>query len=209
MSASVRYAAAYAYSPRGQSEISVKSRKIRDLVKSADPVALQSVSKRVLEMVEEGLFPGFFGPDVTLVPIPGRAPIRDQGTLWVSERICRALLQAGLGREVWPALKRAHAIQKSAFAAPGARPDLQTHIDSLQVASGFPPTGKLLLVDDFVTKGRTILAAATVVARSIPGVEIQAFAVVRTMGLIPDVEKTKWPVVGEIREEGGDASRNP
>jgi hypothetical protein len=209
VSVSVRYAAAYAYSPRGQSEISVNSRKIRDLVKSADPAALESVSKRVLEMVDGGLFPGFFGPDVTLVPVPGRAPIRDQGTLWVAERICRALLRAGLGCEVWPALKRVHSIQKSAFAAPGARPDLQTHIDSLQVASGFPPTGKILLVDDFVTKGRTILAAATVLARSIPGVEIQAFAVVRTMGLVPDVEKTKWPIMGDIREEGGDASRIP
>jgi len=56
---SVRYAAAYAYSPRGQSEISVNSRKIRDLVKSADPGALKSVSKRVLELTQRGFFLGF------------------------------------------------------------------------------------------------------------------------------------------------------
>jgi hypothetical protein len=74
VSASVRYAAAYAYSPRGQSEVSVNSRKVRDLVKSADPAALKSVSKRVLEMIGSGLLPGFFGPEVTLVPIPGTRP---------------------------------------------------------------------------------------------------------------------------------------
>jgi hypothetical protein len=51
---SVRCAAAYAYSPRGQSEISVNARKIRDLVKSADPGALKSVSKRVLELTQSG-----------------------------------------------------------------------------------------------------------------------------------------------------------
>ena len=209
MSVSVRYAAAYAYSPRGQSEMSVNSRKIRDLVKSADPGALKSIAKRVLEGFHGGLFPGFFGPDVTLVPIPGRAPIKDQGSLWVAERICNALLAAGLGCEVWPAIRRIHAVQKSAFAAPGGRPDLQTHIDSLRVAAGFPPTTKLLLVDDFVTKGRTILAAAMVLRRAIPSAQVQAFAVVRTMGLVPDVEKIRWPIVGEIQSIGDDASRIP
>jgi hypothetical protein len=56
---SVRYAAAYAYSPRGQSQISVNSRKIRDLVKSADPGALKSIAKRVLELTQNGFFLGF------------------------------------------------------------------------------------------------------------------------------------------------------
>ena len=209
MIASVRYAAAYAYSPRGQSEISVNSRKVRDLVKSADPTALKSIATRLLESIRNGEFSGFFGADVTLIPIPGRAPIKDQGTLWVSERICYALAAVGLGCEVWPALKRIEPVQKSAFAAPGERPQVRTHIASLQVTSGFPPTMKLLLVDDFVTKGRTILAAATVLSGAIPAAQIQAFAVVRTMGLVPDVEKIRWPVAGEIRAVGDDASRNP
>ena len=99
--------------------------------------------------------------------------------------------------------------RKSAFAAPGARPEVQTHIDSLQVTSGVPPTMKFLLVDDFVTKGRTILAAATVLRTAFPEAQIQAFAVVRTMGLVPDVEKIRWPVEGEIRAGNGDAVRDP
>ena len=209
MIASVRYAAAYAYSPRGQSEISVNSRRIRDLIKSADPAALKSVAARVLESVQREIFPGFFGADVTLVPVPGRAPIKDQGTLWIPERICQALVAVGLGREVWPGLRRTHAVQKSAFATPGARPEVQTHIDSLEVTSGVPPTINLLLVDDFVTKGRTILAAATVLRTAFPEAQIQAFAVVRTMGLVTDVEKIRWPVEGEIRREYDDAVRVP
>jgi phosphoribosylpyrophosphate synthetase len=63
----------------------------------------------------------------------------------------------------------------------------------------------LLLVDDFVTKGRTILAAATVLNRAFPAAQIQAFAVVRTMGLVPEVEKIRW----EIRAVGDDALRDP
>ena len=68
---------------------------------------------------------------------------------------------------------------------------------------------RILLVDDFVTKGRTLLAAARVLDTAVPGLEIRAFAVVRTMGLAPDVEQIRWPVVGEIRLEDGDASRDP
>jgi predicted amidophosphoribosyltransferase len=114
-----------------------------------------------------------------------------------------------LGREVWPALQRTVAIPKSAFAARGERPELQVHRESLAVVSRLPPTRRVLLVDDFVTKGRTLLSAAAALNAAIPGLEIRAFAVVRTMGLVPDVEQIRWPIVGEIRFEGGDAVREP
>jgi len=83
------------------------------------------------------------------------------------------------------------------------------HRESLSVTSRLPSARAVLLVDDFVTKGRTLLAAAQVLDQAIPGLEIRAFAVVRTMGLVPDVEQIRWPVVGEIRFEGGDAVRDP
>ena len=203
------YAAGYAYSPRGNSDVSQRSRQLRDLVKGANPETLPQIAARVSQWVTAGEFPDFFGADTTLVPVPGRAPRRDPDTLWVPERICRALHAAGLGREVWPALQRTVAIPKSAYAVRGARPELQVHIDSLAVTSRVSPSPKILLVDDFVTKGRTLLAAAKVLDAAVPGLEIRGFAVVRTMGLVPDVEQIRWPVVGEIRAEEGDAVREP
>ncbi|MBS0380680.1 MAG: hypothetical protein JSS29_19530 [Proteobacteria bacterium] len=101
------------------------------------------------------------------------------------------------------------AVPKSAFAERGHRPELEVHRESLTVVSRLPPTPAILLVDDFVTKGRTLLAAAQVLAQAIPGVTIRAFAVVRTMGLVPEVERIQWPVVGEIRLDNGDAVRDP
>jgi len=191
------------------SDISVRSRQLRDVVKRADPEALSAIAKRLVALLKSGEFEGFFDAKTTLIPIPGRAPRRGVDTLWVPERICQALCRAGLGREVWPALSRTKMVPKSAFAAPGDRPELQTHVESLAVTSNVPPTPKILLVDDFVTKGRTLLAAAHVLSNAIPRIEIRAFAVVRTMGLVPDVEKTLWPIVGEIRLEHGDALREP
>ena len=142
---------------------------------------------------------------MALVPVPGRAPRRGTDTLWVPERICQALLRAGLGSEVWPTLQRVTAAPKSAFAAPGERPEIQVHVTSLEVVDRLPRMARVLLVDDFVTKGRTLLAAASVLANTFPGVEVRGFAVVRTMGLVPDIERIASPVVGEIRFERGDA----
>jgi predicted amidophosphoribosyltransferase len=205
----VAYAAGYAYSPRGNSEVSQRSRQLRDLVKGANPQTLPQIAARVSQWAAAREFPGFFGPQTTLVPVPARAPRRDPDALWVPERICLALHAAGLGREVWPALQRTVAVPKSAFAARGERPELQVHMESLAVTSHVPPTPRILLVDDFVTKGRTLLAAAKVLDAAMPALEIRAFAVVRTMGLVPDVEQIRWPVVGEIRLEDGDAVREP
>ena len=118
-------------------------------------------------------------------------------------------MAAGLGREVWPTLQRITAVPKSAFAAPGQRPEVQAHVESLEIVDRLPPAARILLVDDFVTKGRTMLAGATVLARAFPGTELRGFAVVRTMGLVPDIDKMASPAVGEIRYERGDAVRNP
>ena len=83
------------------------------------------------------------------------------------------------------------------------------HVGSLEMTDRVPPTGQLVLVDDVVTKGRTMLAAATVLADALPGVEIRAFAALRTMGLVPDIATYTDPVVGEILWTGGDADRRP
>ena len=83
------------------------------------------------------------------------------------------------------------------------------HVPSLEVVGRSAPTARLLLVDDFVTKGRTLLAAASVLANACPGVEVRGIAVVMTMGLVPDIERIASPVVGDIWFERGDAVRVP
>jgi len=72
-----------------------------------------------------------------------------------------------------------------------------------------PGTTGHVQAESAVTIARNTHAAAQVLDQAIPGLEIRAFAVVRTMGLVPDVEEIRWPVVGEIRFEGGDAVRDP
>ena len=203
------FAAPFAYSPRGTSEIAQKSQRLRDLIKAGDPRLLERLAAVTAEMVAADRFPEFFGPNVTLVPVPGSAPRREANSLWVAERIAAELRNVGLGATVWPTLQRTVVVPKSAWAARGERPTVAVHVGSLEMTDRVPPTGQLVLVDDVVTKGRTMLAAATVLADALPGVEIRAFAALRTMGLVPDIATYTDPVVGEIVWTGMDAQRRP
>lgn len=60
-----------------------------------------------------------------------------------------------------------------------------------------------------MTKGRTLLAAATRVREALPEVEIRAFALVRTMNFAPDIDRVVEPAVGRIRCVNEDAVREP
>ena len=59
------------------------------------------------------------------------------------------------------------------------------------------------------TKGRTLLAAASRMHEAFPSARIRAFALVRTMGLVSDVQRLLDPCRGEIRWRTGDAHRRP
>ena len=67
----------------------------------------------------------------------------------------------------------------------------------------------LCLVDDVITKGATMLAAATRLQESYPSARIIAFALVRTTGFVEDIERITDPVVGSITLRGGDVHREP
>jgi hypothetical protein len=68
---------------------------------------------------------------------------------------------------------------------------------------------RMTLVDDVVTRGRTLLAAATRLHDAFPHAQIQGFALLRTMGFAARVDRLWDPCIGEITWRGGDARRNP
>lgn len=68
---------------------------------------------------------------------------------------------------------------------------------------------RILLVDDFVTKGATLLAGASRIAEAFPTADIRAFALVRTRGLVQDIDNIPDLAVGQITYSGGDVQRNP
>jgi len=186
-----------------------RSRLLRALLKAADAGFMLKYAVRVRQQATDSpLLADFFGATDVLVPVPGSAPSLT-GRSWVAKRLAVALVNEGLGGAAWPGLRRVRAVRKSATAAPGERPTVNLHYESFFVDRPAVSPERIVLIDDVVTKGRTLLAAATRVHEAFPCAQIRAFALVRTMGLVADIQQLLDPCKGEIRWRSGDAHRCP
>src|SRR5271169_3471549 len=180
----IAYASCYVYSPAGAGAVCERSRLLRALLKAGDAHFMLKYALRVHQQAEESLrLAGFFRATDVLVPVPGSTPYTHGGT-WAAALLADALVHEGVGAVAWRGLHRICAVPKSATAAPGARPTVARHYESfaMQRLSITPPGA--VLIDDVVTKGRTLLAAAARLHEALPETEIRAFALLRTMGLI-------------------------
>ncbi len=205
----IEYASCYVYSPGGTGAACERSRLLRTMLKIADPIFMLKYALRVRQPADHSPpLAGFFGPSDLLVPVPGSTP-HIAGASWAAGHLAIALLNQGLGAAAWPGLHRVRAVRKSATCAPGERPTVGAHYRSFDVERPSIPPQRVLLIDDVVTRGRTLLAAASRVHEAFPRAHIRAFALVRTMGLNAGVERLLDPCRGEIRWQAGDAHRRP
>ncbi|HEY2037942.1 MAG TPA: phosphoribosyltransferase [Steroidobacteraceae bacterium] len=218
------FASCFAYLPDGSGSVCEQGRLLCAHLKAANPAWLPRLVAQVwVETVGHGRFAATLDGRAVLIPVPGSAPTH--GTVWVGERLAWCLKELGLAAEVWPVLRRRHAVRKSAFAAAGSRPTVLEHYASLAVepawgdgaisgrcrfVAGSGGTGlRLILVDDVVTRGRTLLAAAGRLREVFPGAQIRAFALVRTLGRHEMLCRVLDPCEGEVRWMSGDARRSP
>jgi len=205
----ISFASCYVYSPTGTGVICERSRLLRTLLKAGDARFMAKYAVRVQQQShDEPPLAGFFAADDVLVPVPGSEP-HGAGDLWAAAHLAEALINEGLGRVAWPGLRRIRAVRKSGTAPPGERPTVDMHYESFRIEDTPTPPSSVVLVDDVITKGRTLFAAAARVHEAFPGAQIRAFALLRTMGLIPGVEQLLAPCKGEIRWVAGDAHRSP
>jgi hypothetical protein len=205
----VAFASCYVYSPNGTGVESERSRVLRELLKAGEARVLFYYADRVRrELDANASLAAFLGPGSVLVPVPGSAPsCADDRS--ITERLAAAFIAEGLGKAIWRGVRRVRRVRKSATAAPGSRPTVAEHYDSFAVERGVAAPPRIILVDDVVTKGRTLLAAAARLREEFPTSDIRAFALLRTMGLGQKVERLLNPCVGEIRWRAGDAFRTP
>jgi hypothetical protein len=210
---SLDFASCYVYSPAGRGAIAIRSRAVCASLKSGDPDFLRrSVARVRLEAANQPGLAEYFAPSAVLVPVPGSCP-RTDGDPWIAELLATELLRTGVGCLILKALKRVHPVRKSASAAPGSRTSVTKHFESFaiepRVRDGDTDVTDILLVDDVVTKGRTLLAAASRLHEAHPTARIRAFALLRTLGFAAELQGLLQPCIGEIRWARGDARRNP
>jgi hypothetical protein len=179
------------------------------LLKAGDPHFILKYAERVRQQIAEiSPLAEFFSSADVLIPIPGSSPVVP-GSVSVADHLARALLRNGIGQTIWPGICRKRGVRKSGTAPPGQRPTVGNHYDSFAIGVATELPEQILLIDDIVTKGRTLLAAAARLREVYPSAEIRAFALLRTKGFVAGVEQLLDPCVGEIRWRAGDAYRIP
>jgi hypothetical protein len=180
---------------------------LRELLKGGDARFIPKYAVRVRQPVTEGLqLHGFIGANDGLVPVRGMPSV--SGAKWVASELAQALLREGLGNLVWPGLRRIFAVRKSATAEMLAGPSVALRYESFLVQLPSVVPQSVILIDDLVTKGRTLVAAAARVHEAFPRRE-SALSLLRTLRFITEIYRLLDPCTGEIRWKGGDASHWP
>jgi predicted amidophosphoribosyltransferase len=209
----LEFGSMYAYSPRGTSASEKSSRSVMralkdDMYLSSPPLLTsQYISNALLNTRKTLPFADFFEADPILVPIPNSSLMRP-GTLWVSERLAKAIQKNGLGTAVIPCLQRESPLRKSATSLAQNRPKAFEHYNSLGVQKMMSDPHEIILVDDIITRGATILGAANRLRSVYPNVKIRAFAAMRTISS-PPFKDYYDPCIGTITLSGQDTFRSP
>lgn len=169
---------------------------------------MQRVVERLVQTWRGAGMDRFFGDDVILVPAPRSSPLVP-GALWPAAVIAQEMRRQGLARSVEPLLRRVTAVPKSSTARPGERLSVQRHLETL-AAEPTLTGASITVMDDVITRGRMLYAAASRVQEAAPDAIVRTFAMVRTMSYMSDVERIVDPAVGELTSDGwGDVDRIP
>ena len=202
------------YTPRGDSDLAKRSRYIRTQLKLegtlGDPPKFMSqlVAEKIKLGIDKLPFKHFLGPRVSLVPVPKSSLIKEN-SLWVPKELAKALSNQGLGG-FYPCLKRIFPLQKSSYSIPSNRPKPLDHYNSIKCQPLINKPEEILLIDDVITRGSTLLGCASRIKEIFPSVPIRAFAALRTISDPDDFIKIEDPCIGKITlNENGWTHRRP
>jgi hypothetical protein len=204
------------YAPWGNLEIHMKSKTMKTMLKNdwfvdskSDKVLMSEfVADEIKRNMQSLPFARLFELNPILVPVPPSS-LLTKDSLWVPQRIAKALIRRGLGKSVAECVKLVKPLRKSSKSSPENRPKPSEHYDSVEVEQILSNPVEILLVDDIVTRGATLIGVANKLADVFPNADIHGFAAMRTMTPPSNFVKIYDPCIGKIELRGDDAYRDP
>ncbi len=211
----LEFGALLSYTPRGSSQKAAHSKNVMQALKRdqfvSEPPLLMSewIAKTIKQKRGELPFVSFFEPNTILVPAP-KSSLMQPSTLWVPERIATALVKVGVGKQVVSCLIRTKPVPKAALSSPSERPTAEQHYESITVQGALFKPDEIVVVDDVITRGATLMGCANRLADAFPQCLIRAFAAMRTISNPHEFESVYSPCAGTIDlYETGDTFRRP
>jgi predicted amidophosphoribosyltransferase len=141
-------------------------------------------------------FAPLFADNPILVPTPSSS-LKKPESLDVPSRIAQAMKKE-LGNEVAECLLRSKPLSKSATSAAANRSTAIQHFESLQVQDILTKPQSILLIDDVVTRGATLLGAANRLSEAYPSAMIAAFVALRAVSNPIEFKGIRESVIGNI-----------
>lgn len=208
----------YCPRPRPDSKEELNSKRMMYALKNDEYVQTKSsgsvlmsdwVAHKVRQEKASLPFKDFFQRDSVLVPVP-KSSLMAPDTLWVPERLAKALVREGIGGSTSRMLERVKPLRKAASSLSPNRPTALEQFETLAVNKTISEPEKLVLVDDVVTRGATLLGAANRLFEVYPHVQIQAFAALRTQSTSFLYRTDHGPCRGSITlQPDGSTRRTP
>ena len=210
----VEFGSLLTYAPRGTSEKANLARTVmtflkNDRVMNSGILSSDYMAQIMKKEIKTLPFADYFNSNTILVPVP-KSSLLKPGTLWVPQRLTTALINNGLGKSSEACLERIKAVPRSSGQTIGAnRPKAFQHYESMSVKELLFEPREIVLVDDVITRGSTVMGGVNRLAEAFPNARIRAFAMMRVMSDPEDFTDIEDPCIGTITMYGENTSRVP
>ena len=123
--------------------------------------------------------------------------------------LAQALKALGLVGDMLALVTRTRALPTAAYSRPGDRSKAYDHYDSIQVAKVLIAPSAILLVDDVITRGATLLGIGARVLEAYSEIPVLGFAAMRAISSPAEFVSLVDPRRGQVALRGEQTLRIP